>query len=94
MSTSDGLPERDDRSVELGEAVTGLDLTAADERILAYLDRAGPDYPALVAGNTGLHVAYVEKRIAMLAAAGFLEPVSGEVIYRITDPGHDALHGT
>lgn len=67
------------------------DLNRSDERVLTYLAGGGADYPALIAGNTGLHVPHVEKRCDALAEAGLIEPVSGEVIYRITDTGRDAL---
>ncbi|WP_435124336.1 hypothetical protein [Halobaculum sp. D14] len=68
-------------------------LTDADRRVLAYLAADGPDYPALVAGNTGLHVPLVERRIESLTALGYLEAVSGESIYRTTAAGRDALDG-
>ncbi|WP_253736473.1 DUF2250 domain-containing protein [Halohasta salina] len=64
-----------------------LTLTPADRRILAYLAVSGADYPALIASNTGLHVPLVERRCLVLEAAGLLEPVSGEVIYRLTAYG-------
>ncbi|MFW6320685.1 MAG: DUF2250 domain-containing protein [Halohasta sp.] len=62
-------------------------LSPADRRILRYLSASGADYPALIAANTGLHVPLVEQRCHVLAAAGLLEPVSDEVIYRLTDDG-------
>ena len=67
------------------------EFTDADERILRHLRAAGADYPALVAGNTGLHVPLVERRIALLEAEAYVEAVTGETIYRITGAGEGAL---
>lgn len=67
------------------------EFTDADERILRYLRTAGADYPALVAGNTGLHVTLVERRIGLLEAGGYLEAVTGEAVYRATEAGEAAL---
>ncbi|MUW14358.1 DUF2250 domain-containing protein, partial [Halorubrum sp. CBA1125] len=65
-------------------------ITRSDERVLAYLDDVGTDYPAFVAGNTGLYVDHVESRLAALAAAGLVERVTGESVYGLTDAGRDA----
>jgi len=62
-------------------------LSTADQRILQHLSTAGADYPALIASNTGLHIPLVERRCEALAAADLLEPVTGEVIYRVTEYG-------
>ncbi|MFC7187314.1 DUF2250 domain-containing protein [Halorubrum yunnanense] len=67
------------------------DLTRSDERVLAYLDDAGTDYPAFVASNTGLYVDHVESRLEALEAAELAERVTGEEVYRVTDAGRDAL---
>jgi hypothetical protein len=69
----------------------GSALTRTDERVLAYLDDAGTDYPAFVASNTGLYLDHVESRLNALDAAGLAERVTGEAVYRITDAGRDAL---
>jgi len=66
-------------------------LTRTDERVLAYLDDAGTDYPAFVASNTGLYADHVESRLDALEAGGLVERVTGEAVYRITDRGRDAL---
>ncbi|WP_128906517.1 DUF2250 domain-containing protein [Halorubrum amylolyticum] len=66
-------------------------LTRTDERVLAYLDDAGSDYPAFVASNTGLYVDHVESRLDALDAAGLVERVTDEEVFRITDAGRDAL---
>ncbi len=72
----------------MSSGATGGDqtLTTADHRILQYL-RGGPEYPALLASHTGLHIPLVERRCKRLEAIGLLEPVSNEVIYRLTDRG-------
>lgn len=67
------------------------EFTDADERILRHLREAGADYPALVSGNTGLHAPLVERRLALLEAEAYVEAVTGESIYRITDAGEVAL---
>lgn len=69
------------------------DFNSTDERLLAYLAADGPDYPALIASNTGLHVGNVERRVETLRKEGLIEDVSGEVIYRITADGRSALEG-
>ena len=62
-------------------------LSTADQRILQHLSTAGADYPALIASNTGLHIPLVERRCEMLEAAGLIQPVTGEVVYRLTEYG-------
>jgi DNA-binding MarR family transcriptional regulator len=66
-------------------------LTRSDERLLSYLDDAGADYQAFIAGNTGLYADHVESRLTALEGAGLVERVSGEAVYRITDAGREAL---
>lgn len=66
-------------------------LTRSDERVLSYLDDVGTDYPAFVAGNTGLYADHVDERLEKLESAGLVERVTGESVYRITDAGRDAL---
>ena len=83
-----------DGSAEDGEGDPdrpGVALTRSDERVLAYLDDAGTDYPAFVASNTGLYVDHVESRLDALEALGLVARVTGETVYRITDRGRDAL---
>jgi hypothetical protein len=82
----------EDEPAEEGEPIrTGAALTRSDERVLAYLDGVGTDYPAFVASNTGLYVDHVESRLEALDAAGLAERVTGEAVYRVTDAGRDAL---
>jgi len=66
-------------------------LTRSDERVLSYLDDVGTDYPAFIAGNTGLYADHVDERLENLASAGLVERVTGESVYRITDAGRDTL---
>ncbi|MFC6754362.1 DUF2250 domain-containing protein [Halorubrum tibetense] len=66
-------------------------LTRSDERVLAYLDDVGSDYGAFIAGNTGLYADHVESRLHVLESAGFVEQVTGEPVYRLTDTGREAL---
>jgi len=74
-----------------GESLDAPSLTRSDERLLAYLDDVGTDYPAFVASNTGLYADHVESRLEALAAAGLVERVTGETVYRLTDAGRAAL---
>ncbi|GAA0206846.1 hypothetical protein GCM10009000_021570 [Halobacterium noricense] len=69
------------------------DLSDADERVLRHLDGSSADYPALVAANTGLHIPLVERRLATLSERGFVEAVTDEQIFRITERGRRALAG-
>jgi DNA-binding MarR family transcriptional regulator len=87
-----------ERSAEAAEAGDGeaigpdrLTLTRSDERLLSYLDDAGADYQAFIAGNTGLYADHVASRLTALADAGLVERVSGEAVYRVTDAGREAL---
>ncbi|WP_080509949.1 DUF2250 domain-containing protein [Halorubrum saccharovorum] len=68
-----------------------VSLTRTDERVLAYLDDVGTDYPAFVASNTGLYVDHVESRLDALDTAGLVERVTGEEVFRVTDAGREAL---
>ena len=66
-------------------------LTRTDERVIAYLDDVGTDYPAFVASNTGLYVDHVESRLDALADAGLVERATDEAVFRVTDAGREAL---
>ena len=63
----------------------------ADERILSYLNENPPDYVPLVANRLGMHLGYVERRVETLVELGLVQPVSGEVIYALTDRGKGYL---
>jgi len=85
---------RKDPPTEDGDGESDLpaiSLTRTDERVLAYLDDAGTDYPAFVASNTGLYLDHVESRLNALDAAGLVERMTGEEVFRVTDAGRDAL---
>ncbi|PSQ02968.1 DUF2250 domain-containing protein [Halobacteriales archaeon QS_4_69_31] len=62
-------------------------LRPGDVAILEYLIEAGSDYVPLVASNLGLYLGYAERRCAALESHGCIEPVSQEVVYRVTDRG-------
>lgn len=68
-------------------------MQAADEAILRGFYRDQPDYIPLVANRLGMHVTYVEARCAILRENGFLEPVTDEVVYAVTDRGEAYLTG-
>ncbi|WP_418285861.1 DUF2250 domain-containing protein [Halorubrum sp. DTA46] len=72
-------------------AADRLTLTRSDERVLAYLDDVGTDYPAFIAGNTGLYADHVESRLSVLESTELVERVTGEEVYRVTAVGRDAL---
>lgn len=63
----------------------------ADTIILEFLADRDPEYPAIVANRIGMHAPYVETRCEVLAERGLVEPVSGEVVYRLTERGERAL---
>ena len=60
---------------------------AADERILEFLAENEPDYAPLIANRLGMHLGYVEQRVDALVAHEFVTPVTGEVVYGLTDCG-------
>lgn len=63
----------------------------ADERILRFLSENPPDYVPLIANRLGMHLGYVERRVETLVDHGLLEPISGEVIYAVTERGERYL---
>lgn len=63
----------------------------ADEQILYILRRDRVQYPALIAGETGAHMPLIERRCRRLESEGLIEPVSGEVVYRLTDRGRAVI---
>lgn len=64
---------------------------SADAAILSHLSEERPTYAPLVANRLGLPTDYARERIERLAEADFVEPVSAEVVYRITDRGERHL---
>jgi DNA-binding MarR family transcriptional regulator len=63
----------------------------ADECILRYLNENPPEYIPLVANKLGMHLGYVEQRVETLVEQGLLEPITGEVIYTVTERGERYL---
>jgi predicted transcriptional regulator len=62
-----------------------------DEAILRFLRAERAEYPSIIANRVGMHVPYVEERLERLAERELAEPVSGEVVYRITEEGRSVL---
>lgn len=58
-----------------------------DEIILEELDKVKLDYPVLIASRRGIHSNFTVQRCRELEQRGFVEAVSREVTYRITDRG-------
>ena len=73
---------------------TKPELTRSDERVLAYLVGVESEYPALIAGNTGLHVAHVDRRLEALRDVGLVETGSDGTTYRLTERGRDVSGGS
>ncbi len=63
----------------------------ADERILRHLRDNPPDYVPLIANRLGMHLGYVERRVETLVEHGLIEPISGEIIYGVTELGERYL---
>lgn len=63
----------------------------ADERILRYLRDHPPDYVPLIANRLGMHLGYVERRVSTLVDHGYLQPLTAEVIYGVTERGERYL---
>jgi hypothetical protein len=63
----------------------------ADTVILEFLADRDAEYPAIVANRIGMHAPYVESRFRELDERGLVEPISGEVVYRLTERGERAL---
>lgn len=71
---------------------TGPDWThPTDERIVRHLRENEPEYVPLVANRLGMHLGYVERRVETLVERGLVEPVTGEVVYAVTDQGERFL---
>lgn len=61
--------------------------TTVDRTILHDLHEEGPDYLPLVASRRGLHVETARRRCEQLVERGYVEKISEEVVYRITERG-------
>jgi predicted transcriptional regulator len=68
-------------------------MTTADETILRDLRAEQPDYAPLVASRLGMLPDYVADRCQQLVENGLIEPVSDEVVYRVTTRGERYLDG-
>ncbi|WP_255196569.1 winged helix-turn-helix transcriptional regulator [Halorarius litoreus] len=66
-------------------------LRPADRRILEHLRDNPPNYIALIANRLGMPTGYVDRRRAVLVEQGFIEPVTAEAIYRLTEAGEAYL---
>ncbi|MFC7166203.1 hypothetical protein [Halospeciosus flavus] len=69
----------------------GDELRPTDRAILEFLAGERVEYAAIVANRVGLHTPLAERRCAALVERGYLEAVSGEVVYRITEEGRYAV---
>jgi predicted transcriptional regulator len=63
----------------------------ADAAILSHLSEERPTYVPIIANRLGMPTEYTERRVDKLAEGGLVEPVSAEVVYRITDRGERFL---
>ncbi|WP_436927825.1 hypothetical protein [Halosimplex amylolyticum] len=63
----------------------------ADAAILSYLSRERPTYVPLIANRLGMPTDYVQERTDKLVESDLVEPVSAEVVYRITEDGERHL---
>lgn len=68
-----------------------IGLTRCDERALSYLADVDADYHALIAGSAGINDELLERRMAVLADAGLVEPVDSGGKYRITAAGREMV---
>jgi len=63
----------------------------ADAAILQHLAEERPTYLALVANRLGMPTDYAQRRMDRLVDDGLVEPVTEEVVYRITERGRRRL---
>ena len=64
---------------------------SADVAILSHLSDEQPTYVPIIANRLGMPTAYAQERVDRLVDGEFVEPVSAEVVYRITDRGERHL---
>jgi hypothetical protein len=62
-----------------------------DAVILEHLSERGIDYPAVIASGRAFDTGRARQRADDLASRGLVEPVSPEVVYRITERGEARL---
>ena len=63
----------------------------ADAAILSHLSDERPTYVPIIANRLGMPTAYTERRVERLVEDDLVEPVSAEVVYRITERGERVL---
>ena len=63
----------------------------ADAAILSYLSEERPTYVPLIANRLGMPTEYAQRRVDRLVESELVEPVSAEVVYRITERGERQL---
>lgn len=66
-------------------------LRPADREILRYLAENPPEYVPLIATRLGLPLGHANDRTAALVERGFVQPVTNECIYRLTEAGERRL---
>lgn len=64
----------------------------ADESIIEFLDRNGPERQAFVAARTGTHLPYAEKRCVELERRGFVRRLD-DGRFALTERGRRYLSG-
>lgn len=50
-----------------------------------------PEYIPLVANRLGIHLPYAERRCTLLIEHAYIESVTGEAVYAVTDHGEAVL---
>lgn len=74
----------------MGDAgVEESSLRVVDAAILEFLADGRVEYAAIIANRVGAHTPYVERRCRALADRGLVEPVTGEVVFRVTAEGRE-----
>ncbi|PSQ30978.1 hypothetical protein BRD06_01550 [Halobacteriales archaeon QS_9_67_15] len=63
----------------------------ADAAILSHLSDERPTYVPIIANRLGMPTEYTERRVERLVEDDLIEPVSAEVVYRITERGERFL---
>ena len=63
----------------------------ADAAILSHLSDERPTYVPIIANRLGMPTEYTERRVERLVEDDLIEPISAEVVYRITERGERFL---
>ncbi|WP_167768395.1 DUF2250 domain-containing protein [Haloarcula amylovorans] len=69
-------------------------LPSADSKLLETLAETAPEYPTVAASRCPVPVDDARERCEQLAAAGLVERVSEEPVYRVTDDGRHLVATT